>query len=107
MNADELHGQGCAWKMALLLLLQLCNHQKLGYCNGCVSCNVRCHINELYVIHLACKPDMPPYSSSATQKRSHNQWHPIRVLGLLKDTSSSHYKGALLPQMVSGLRVLR
>jgi len=43
-----------------------------------------------------------PYSSSASQKRSHNQWYP--VVGLLKDTSSRHDKHAQLPQMVSGLR---
>jgi len=47
------------------------------------SRNVRYYINELQGAHLACKPEMPPYYSSASQKRSLDQWHPIRVLNLL------------------------
>ena len=103
MNADQTHAHRSAWKMALLLRLWLCKHQKLRNCDGCGFCNVSCRISELLAIHLACKLDMPPYYSSASQKRSPNQWHPIRTLGLRKDTSSSHYKGAQLLQMVSGL----
>ncbi len=93
--------------MAFLLLLQLCRYQKLGHCDACFPCNVCYHITELQAIQLACKPEMPSDIFSASQKRRPNQWHSIRLLNLLNVARSSDYKGALLPQLVSGLKSLR
>jgi len=69
MNADDFYVHGSAWKMAFLLLLQLCNDQKLGHCDACVPlmCVTTSMSYKAHILHasLKCLHTIPQQAKSA------------------------------------------